>query len=65
MRLYNYNRLFQERDSTLIENKWSKFYGGDVFTPDFDENKSVYEAFREAALKYADRTALELCRMDQ
>ncbi len=59
MRLYNYNRLFQGRDSTLIENKWSKFYGGDVFTPDFDENKSVYEAFREAALKYADRTALE------
>lgn len=48
-----------EGTDTLADNKWSKYYGEDVFVPEFDENKSVYEAFREAALKYADRTAVE------
>lgn len=42
-----------------METKWSRYYGDYTFTPDLDENLSAYEAFREAALKYEDRIALE------
>ena len=42
-----------------METKWTGLYGDYAFTPEINEEQSAYQAFRDAAKKYPDRTAVE------
>ncbi len=42
-----------------METKWSRYYGDYAFTPDYDENKTVYEALKDVVTRYPERVAVE------
>lgn len=42
-----------------METKWTGLYGDYAFTSEINEEQSAYQAFRDAAKKYPDRTAVE------
>ena len=47
---------------TVLETKWSKYYGDYAFTPDIDVNKSAYGALKDTAGRHPDRVAVEYGR---
>lgn len=45
-----------------METKWSEYYGDYAYTPDIEVGKSVYEALKDVAERYPERTAVEYGR---
>ena len=45
-----------------METKWSRYYGDYAYTPDINEGQTCYEALRDTANRYPERTALEYGR---
>lgn len=43
----------------ILETKWTRYYGEEVFTPQIDTSKTLYGAFKDAAQKYSGRIAYE------
>ena len=55
--------LNKQRTVTVLETKWSRYYGDYAFTPDIDVNKSAYGALKDTAGRKSSRSIAVLGEM--